>query len=466
MRLAWFSPWPPARSGVAGRSAEIVPILAARGHAIDVFVDTSRDKPADRPDTAPQAGQVRVMSAHDFVWRHAKGHYDLPVYQVGNSHLHRYIWPYLFRFPGLAVVHDARLHHARAEALLSRERIDDYRDEFAWSHPDAPPGAAEFGALEFEGVFYYQWPMLRGVVESARLVAPHSRGVASHIAREWPHRPVQHISLGEGPGAPNVAAARADFRDSHGIARDAVVFGVHGGLTVEKRIVEILKAFAARRPSLPGARLLLVGPDDPWLDLDDQIEALGLTAAVCRVASADDELFDRAIAACDVTFNLRWPSAWETSGPWVRSLAMSRATIVIDSAHQTHVPALDPRTWKRHAPCADLAAGADDRAVTVAIDILDLEHSLGLAIDRLAIDAALRDRLGQAARAWWEQEHTVERMTLDYERAITRALHEPTPSPDWPPHMRPDAFARAKALTAHAAMSDPTALGRLSVFET
>ena len=37
-RLAWFSPVPPARSGIAGRSAELVVELRA-GFDIDVFVD-------------------------------------------------------------------------------------------------------------------------------------------------------------------------------------------------------------------------------------------------------------------------------------------------------------------------------------------------------------------------------------------------------------------------------------------
>ena len=90
MRLAWFSPWPPQRSGIAGRSAELVAALAARGHAIDVFVDDQ--DPAIRPLLAResadevQPGRVRIHSAHDFVWRVARpstsgrvGQYDLNV---------------------------------------------------------------------------------------------------------------------------------------------------------------------------------------------------------------------------------------------------------------------------------------------------------------------------------------------------------------------------------------------------
>jgi hypothetical protein len=39
MHLAWFSPIPPVKSGIAGRSAELVEALQGRGHSIDIFVD-------------------------------------------------------------------------------------------------------------------------------------------------------------------------------------------------------------------------------------------------------------------------------------------------------------------------------------------------------------------------------------------------------------------------------------------
>ena len=57
-RLAWFSPVPPARSGIAGRSAELVVELRA-AFDIDVFVD----EPVARATTDP-----RVRSAHEFVF--------------------------------------------------------------------------------------------------------------------------------------------------------------------------------------------------------------------------------------------------------------------------------------------------------------------------------------------------------------------------------------------------------------
>lgn len=462
MRVAWFSPWPPQASGVAGRSAEVVPLLAARGHAIDVCVDATAVRPERAADGPPDAGAVRVVSAHDFLWRRARHGYDLTVYQIGNSHLHRFIWPYLFRYPGLAVLHDARLHHARAEALLGRGRADDYRAEFAWNHPDVPPGAAELAVYGFEGAFYYQWPMIRSVIASAQLVGVHSRGVAAELRRDWPDRPIVDIALGEGPDQLDAAAARRTFRAAHGLADDAIVFGLHGSLTEEKRVSDVLQAFAATLPWVPGARLLLAGAADPGLGLREQLSVLRLTRAVCHVPALTDVEFDQAIAACDVTLNLRWPTALETSGPWVRSLALGRPTIIIDAAHMAHVPALDPGTWGRRQPCDDLAPDADARAVTVAIDIRRLSQLLRAAMRRLGTDADLRARLGQRARAWWEQEHTVARMVADYERAFADAVTQPMPAPDWPAHLRPDPAAHLHEVLDDPAFDDPVVRGRLA----
>ena len=452
MRLAWFSPWPPQASGVAGRSAELAHVLAARGHAIDVFVDEQdpllRPVLRQAPASPPKPGEVRVQSAHDFVWRSARDQYDLNVYQVGNSRLHEYLWPYLFRWPGLAVLHDARLHHARGRALLRRHRADDYRAEFAWSHPGMSADLAELAVHGYDGPYYYQWPMTRAVVESSRLTASHSRGAVEELRAHHPDRRIEYVALGEGPDDPDAAAARRQFRAAHGLPEAALVFGVHGALTAEKRVPQILRAFAAARPWRANAWLLLAGRPDPGLRLDRLIDALRLGAATRVVSSLDDREFDAAIAATDVSLNLRWPTALETSGPWVRSLALSRPTVRIDLAHQQDAPALDPRTWRRQAPCEDVSPDADARAIGVGIDILDEEHSLRLAFRRLAEDEPLRARLGSAARAHWEREHTVARMVSDVERVAALAVEHPAPASVLPRHLRPDPASFARRLVA------------------
>jgi hypothetical protein len=145
------------------------------------------------------------------------------------------------------------------------------------------------------------------------------------------------------------------------------------------------------------------------------------------------------MAACDATLHLRWPTTRETSGPWLRALAAGRATVITDLVHLGDVPTLDPRIWRPNG---------DEPPISVAIDILDEEHSLRLAIRRLALDPALRDRLGSAAAAWWQARHTVARMADDYERIMELARERPAPGRLLPAHLRDRGDATLRALMA------------------
>lgn len=429
MRLAWFTPWPPQRSGVAGRSAEVLPHLASRGHALDVFVDERFVPSARRAGDAPPArGEVRVQSAHEFVWRAARDQYDLVVYQVGNSIVHEFMWPYLRRWPGLVVLHDTQLHHARGRSLLAQGRRAEYRAELHLNHPELHLDAAELAIAGFDGPYYYLWPMLGSAIRAARLVAVHAPAGAADLAAERPTPAVVHLTLGEGRSRPITETARAATRNALQFLPSQVVFGVFGGLTGAKRLAPILRAFAATAARSADARLLCVGTVSPTVDIVALADSLGIGHLVTVVADADDERFDELVAAVDVSMNLRWPSSGEISGPWLRALAAGRPTVITDSAHQGDVPALDPRTWQSIVPAR--GAGSTPEAVAVAIDILDEDHSLRLAMHRLVADKDLRMSLGRSARAYWERTHTVERMVNEYEAVLVRAAATPPPELD------------------------------------
>jgi glycosyltransferase involved in cell wall biosynthesis len=432
MRLAWFSPLPPVRSGVAACSAELVDALRDE-HEIDTYVD--------RGGAGPR--QPAGLSAHDFIWRHRRRPYDLTIYQLGNSSNHDYEWPYLFRYPGLAVLHDAHLHHARAASLLRMTRTADYRAEFAAAHPELPLALAELTVKGYDNHLYYLAPMTRLIVQTSRLTAVHTPALAAALTSETPGAAVEAIHLGHGVPLPPEAAAEARrrTRSAAGLPRDAVVFGVFGGLTPEKRLPQILDAFRAVLPYCPAARLLLVGAPASHYDVRADVAAHGLSghASFMGYLEHEDELTD-AIAASDVALTLRWPTAREVSGPWLRALAAGVPTVTIDLEHTWHVPSLDPRTWR------PTEAGRSSRPVTVAIDILDEDHSLRLAMRRLAFDAVLRGALAEAGREYWQREHATARMLDDYRRIIARAAARPIPRVDLPPHLVDDGDRRLRAL--------------------
>jgi glycosyltransferase involved in cell wall biosynthesis len=431
---------PPARTGIAACSADLVSALGDE-HAIDVFVDQP---------VAQRAPGTR--SAHDFLWLHRRQPYDLTVYQVGNSSCHDYLWPYLFRFPGLAVLHDVRLHHARAGSLLRRGLADAYRQELACNHPLLDPAVAELAVSGFDNHLYSFWPMVRLLTQASRRVAVHTAAAATELRDHAPDAAIDVIHLGHGVQLPagRAEAARTRRRAALGLPPDAFVFGCFGGLTPEKRLPQILDAFAATLSYAPSSRLLLAGEPSRELDLRRAIDrrGLGKRAVLTGYLESDEELTE-CIAACDAALTLRWPTAGEISGPWLRCLALGLPTVVIDLPQLALVPSLDPRTWQPHG---GVVAGPP---VCIAVDILDEDHSLGLAMRRLATHPPLREQLGRAAAAYWKREHSVDIMINDYRHLIARAIASPVPHPRLPRHLEEDGSAVLDAIAGRFGLGSP-----------
>src|SRR5688500_15002295 len=206
-RLAWFSPLPPVKSGISQYNRELLPELAF-AHQIDLFVDGN-----PRRFTSPDP-RIRVLDAHDFVWKNCREPYDLTVFHMGNAPCHDYMWAYLVRHPGLVVLHDGQLHHARARQLLDQKRYEDYRSEFRYNHPDVNADVAELGAEGLLGSLTYLWPMLRTVVESSRLVLVHNARLADDVRLAHPQTRVEVATMGIPSPSPRDGAA-ASIRMRH-----------------------------------------------------------------------------------------------------------------------------------------------------------------------------------------------------------------------------------------------------------
>ena len=168
LRLAWFSPLPPVRTGLSVDSRAL--LSPARRHPRNRRVrGRSGRAAARRLNRLPES--VAIRPAHDFAWRQRRAPYDLTVFQLGNSAHHAYQWPYLFRHPGLLVLHDGHLHHSRAASLMRQRRHDHYRAEFAACQPDTSVDAAELAIAGFDSHLYYYWPFTRLAVGASKVTA-------------------------------------------------------------------------------------------------------------------------------------------------------------------------------------------------------------------------------------------------------------------------------------------------------
>jgi glycosyltransferase involved in cell wall biosynthesis len=464
MRVAWFSPLPPVRSGIATYSAELLPRLAPE-FDVDCFVDcrneTSEQSSWRNPTSGAPAGGRRVgegplsspeppapvvFDAHDFVWKQQRAPYDLVVYQLGNAPCHDYMWAYLVRYPGLVVLHDARLHQARARRLLNQKRFADYRDEFWYDHPDAAADFVEYAVEGLGGPIYYFWPMLRVVMRTARTIAVHNGRVADELREQSGSVPVEAIRMGvaafeaaRGASLDAEIEARSHVRRELEVPDRALMFGAFGKITAEKRILPILGALGALVAEGVNAFLLLVGEADEYPRLAEEIQRCGLSDRVRLTGFVRDEAIGGYLAAADACLCLRWPTAQETSASWLRCLAAARATVITDLAHLVDVPTLDP-SLRGSSP-------GGSAPIAMRIDLLEEEECLRTAMRRLATDARLRESLARAGHAHWAREHTLEVMVADYRRVIEEAAARPAPAVvDLPAHFTNDYTGLARRI--------------------
>jgi glycosyltransferase involved in cell wall biosynthesis len=447
VRLAWFTPLPPVTSGIAQYSVDALPgVLAA--HAVDVFVASAAEL------SFAQERHLPARSAHDFVWMHQKAPYDVLVYQLGNASCHDFMWPYLFQYPGLVVLHDAHLHHARAACLLNRRRTSEYASELVFNHPEVPPERAAISVAGFGGPVAYFWPMLRSVVLSARRVAVHNPMVAAELQESFDGAPVDVIRLGVADPLATVGRredARARARMRLGIAPDAFVVLAYGGLTPEKRITAAIHAIAATRHHHHDLRLMLVGTGPGTYDPQIIARAAGVAERLTVAGYVSDEELPSCLLAADAALALRWPTARETSAAWVQCIAAGLPTVLTDLVHLAHIPALEPRGW---TVCME-SRGGPVVPIAISIDITDEDRLLARALRRLITDAPLRARLGEAARAYFEGRHTIPQMHEDYLRVIDAAAETPPPRVALPPHLRPDPLQFAMSLAGGIGVNLP-----------
>lgn len=97
LKLAFVSPLPPERTGIADYSAELLPALAAH---YDIEIVVAQDKVDD-----PWVNKRAIL--RDISWLRAHANeIDRVLYQIGNSPYHQHMISLLREIPGTVVLHD------------------------------------------------------------------------------------------------------------------------------------------------------------------------------------------------------------------------------------------------------------------------------------------------------------------------------------------------------------------------
>jgi glycosyltransferase involved in cell wall biosynthesis len=360
MRVAYYSPLPPSRSGIADYSALLLPELEQR-------IDVEIARPG-RLRRAPKA--------------------DIALYHVGNDpEAHGWIVEALRRRPGVVVLHELVLHHLVAGITLARGDAAGYLAAMERDHGLAGRLLA-YGVLDNRLPPLWEtrpqdFPLAGEILRLAQSLIVHSRYVEEGARAAGYEGPISRIPH---------PAWRHDAASPQGR-----LIGCFGHLNESKRIPQLYAAFVRAR--VPDARLLVVG------GASTRLAGLETPDGATREGYVDEQRLWSLMASCDVVVSLRAPTMGETSGTVVRALSIGRPLVVSDVGWFSELPdtvavkvAPDEREVDTLAQALRQLLTDDERRATMsaaARDLASSQHDVGRVADLYV--ATLEEAAGGAA---------------------------------------------------------------------
>jgi glycosyltransferase involved in cell wall biosynthesis len=375
-RVAYVSPVPPARTGIASYSANVLAGLDRIGYR------RRRELEVIWP----------VRPKHDV----AIARYQLGVYHIGNNmEFHGDVYRLASLQPGLVVLHDLGLddlvralvasgdplgYRAGREALLRSERM---------TLPEA---------LTNEPL---RWPWCAHVARAARGVIVHSefcRRYLEDFGCRTPVFVVPHPIVESEADVRRAARLGPALRARLHLGDRDVLVVAPGDLNEAKQLDVIVDAVGRLDERV---HLALVGRRIPTWDPESVVRASGLGRRVSLATDVSDEEFLGWLHAADVVADLRFPHRGEVSGTLIRAMQVGRACVVSGVGTYLDLP--------------------DDVVVHVAPGRPDAAE-LAAVFAGLAAEPERRARFGERARAHLRATAGDDRTARGYETAIEETL--------------------------------------------
>lgn len=401
MKIAYFSPLNPLKSGISDYSEELLPHLA-RHVELELFVD----------GFTPSNERMReLFPVHDYAASPSRlrllDEFDALVYHMGNDHrYHAGILRVMRERPGIVVLHDFALQDFFLG--LSRERGDArvYLDEVAAchgveAHREAEEALARGGAPAALAA-PTEFPLNERIIAEAEGVVVHSEWCRSRIARRAPGLPVAHVPMPvvfeeDEPGATHTPSREGGVRTS--IA--------NFGLVTPGKGIEMALSALAELKATHDFHYTLVGETNAYFDVRELVRRYRMEDRVTiteRVALAE---FERQIRSTDIALNIRERTVGETSASLCRVMAAGVAAIVSNVGWYSELP---------------------DSVVVKIDDDEHAERMLAAFLARLIEDLPLRERIGANARAYVRANHRVENSAARYAEFIRETIARRTRS--------------------------------------
>ena len=320
-RLAFVSPLPPERTGIADYAGDLLPALS-NYYDIVLIHEAVGDE---------RISPVLGLPIQNLAWFMSHAHeFERVIYQFGNSPFHSYMLALLRSYPGVVVLHDFFLSGLWDYCELARIDLSAWSDALYYSHGYGPM-LARFQAKQDAHVRNI-YPANLEVLERASSVIVHSehaKQMAQHwygpkAASQWHCIPLLRT--------PPLSIACTHARETLGIDPSAFVVCSFGFVAHTKFSQALLDAWlASKLASKVNCQLIFVGQNHGGAygqQLSQTIEENPLGLTVTITGWVDKEQYELYLQAADVGVQLRCDSRGETSAAVLDCLNFGLPTII------------------------------------------------------------------------------------------------------------------------------------------
>ncbi len=327
MRIAYFSPLLPDASGIADFAEELLPELA-KHMEIDIFCRIPPENPAINKS-------FKVYSFQDIENPEIRERYDHLVYQSGNNvRFHGELLEMFKKYPGILEIHDFAMHHYLAESTYAKGDYEAYVAAMAYCHGKrGEMTARRFLAGEVMAPWEndaLRYSVNKYLVDKATAVITHSDMAKQMLRAVCPDKPIVNIPLHTPDLLEHPKAYLKECREALHIDGNLLVLGSFGYATRAKRIQEIIEALSLYRKQggMPFHYYIVGKVEDMDVVPEKLARERGIADRVTVTGFTDLASFKQYMGACDICFNLRYPTQGESSASLHRILGMGKPAIV------------------------------------------------------------------------------------------------------------------------------------------
>ena len=395
MKVAYFSPLNPIKSGVSDYSEELLEYLEGYGK-IDLFID----------DFKPSATWLHDhFQMHDYRYiyqNNGANGYDINLYHMGNSENHARIYSVLLDYPGIVVLHEPILHHFVFSQTVGVNRVRDYLRELDYCYKAERPTIVKTTLEDLDENSWYKYPMLDRLVDSSLGIIVHSDFARREVLAVNPRANVRKIPLHYSPPPHNNRRPPEVVREILGFGPEDFLVGCHGFMTSSKRIDVLLEALTSVRDAGYNVKLLLVGKMLPGCKVLQWIEECGLDEEVLVTGYVDTRTFLEYLNVPDIFVALRYPSAGETSASVIKMMGTGKPVVLSDHYAFSEFP---------DDCCMKIAPGHNEKEELERLLVWSLENP-----DEV-------HRIGEKARRYVTTYHDIQNSARQYIDFATEVLN-------------------------------------------